>query len=134
MSRYIDSFIKFYEMIYRDIHKNLDNFYRIKCYKINNSNNNCLYNIISAFDNEYNFNNYCCFCFNPKLNDIFIKIECGHEMHYCCFNNFIKYNKTCPFCKCELSLNDTETYNTKEDNGNSDIFINNYKIYELYYK
>jgi hypothetical protein len=142
MIRYIDSIIKFYEIIYRDIHKKIDNFNRIKYYNNsnndsnNNSNSNYLHNIISAFDSEYNFNNYCCFCLNPKLNDVFIKLNCEHEMHYYCFNNFIKSNNVCPFCKSELNSNEKNKVNFKEE----DISITfdydnktNYKIYELYY-
>lgn len=136
MSRFIDSFLKLYNIYYTNLHKNLNYFYRIKI----KQNQNILtkyFDEFSASDNQYIYDNYCCCCLNPNLNDIFIKMECGHQMHFYCYKKFIKYKyNLCPFCKHELLTNDT-SINISNDECNEDIKKNvnfKYEINELYYK
>jgi hypothetical protein len=135
MSRFIDTLFKLYDIYYRDLYNNIENYYRIKLTNYTETNNNTqyLHNVISAFNNDYTFDNYCCCCLNPKQNDVFIKINCGHEMHYYCYSLFIKnkYN-LCPFCKTKITNKDN-----KDDKDDIKTFDNNnfkYEINELYYK
>ena len=136
MSRFIDSFLKLYNIYYKNLYNNLNYFYRIKI----KQNQNILtkyFDEFSATDNQYIYDNYCCCCLNPNLNDIFIKMDCGHQMHFYCYKKFIKYKYIlCPFCKHELLTNDT-LINISNDECNEDIKKNvnfKYEINELYYK
>jgi hypothetical protein len=136
MSRFIDSFLKLYDIYYKNLYNNLNYFYSIKI----KQNQNILtkyFDEFSATDNQYIYDNYCCCCLNPNLNDIFIKMECGHQMHFYCYKKFIKYKyNLCPFCKHELLTNDT-SINISNDECNEDIKKNvnfKYEINELYYK
>ena len=134
MNRYIDSLYIAFNIYYKKIHScvymyNLHN----KLYKIEKDNNKYLHEIISAFDNDYSFDNYCCSCLNPKMNDLFIRLNCGHQMHYYCYETFIKLKYTlCPFCKSEHDHVNREykSNNVDTDNKNYDY---SYKINELYY-
>lgn len=128
MSRYVDTFIKLYEIYYNKIYNNIIYEHRIKYKNIYNDNiYKKLNNIISAFDCDHIFDNYCCCCLNYKTNDLFIKLKCGHEMHYYCFNNFIKLkHNQCPFCKKIINENNNENV----ENNNK---IYKYEINELYY-
>jgi hypothetical protein len=141
MSRFIDSFLKLYNIYYKNLYNNLNYLHRIKI--------NCYHSItkhfydISATDNEYIYDNYCCCCLNPKSNDIFIKMNCGHQMHFYCYKKFIKYKyNLCPFCKDELNK---ETQIDILDNEFKDVYLKEivtnipdvnfkYEINDLYYK
>jgi hypothetical protein len=122
------SFKTLYNKYYNDINNILYSIFKVN--KLKKSDNN-FYNIpntISAFNNEYTFDNFCCFCLNPKLKDIFVKLDCGHEMHYVCYVKFIKSNnEICPFCKKKLNiLYDFNDIGIKDDNyfNNIDYIIN----------
>lgn len=137
MSRFIDSFLKLYNIYYKNLYNNFYDFYRIKITQNQNILTKHFYNI-SASDNKYIYENYCCSCLNPNLNDIFIKMDCGHQMHFFCYKKFIKYKYTfCPFCKSELSKSDTKNDTNDEyckdikDKQNDNF---KYEINELYYK
>ena len=130
MFRYIDSLYKLYNLYYNKLSNNLNEYYRIEYVNYKDENNSkYLYNIISAFNNDYVYDNYCCSCLNPKQNDIFIKMNCGHEMHYSCYNIHIKnkYN-LCPFCK----IDSIDSIDSKETTNKTFDF--KYEINELYYK
>ena len=95
--RMYDSFKNICNKYYNDIILNIKKIHKqTKTYK--RSNNYTNENIISIF-NEYTFDYYCSFCLNPKQKDIFIKLDCGHQMHYNCFKKFILNYNYCPFCK-----------------------------------
>ena len=138
MSRFIDSFLKLYNIYYKNLYNNLNYFYRIKITQIQNIPTKHFYDI-SGSDNDYIYDNYCCYCLNPKSNDIFINMECGHQMHFYCYKKFIKYKYNfCPFCKNKLLSNDVliDIFNNESNdsikNKQNDDF--KYEINELYYK
>jgi len=89
MSRFIDSFLKLYNIYYKNLYNNFNYFYRIKITQNQNIPTKHFYDI-SASDNDYIYDNYCCCCLNPNSNDIFINMECGHQMHFYCYSLFIK--------------------------------------------
>ena len=142
MSRFIDTFIKLYNIYYDNIYNNISYYNRIKYKNVySDKSYKQINNIISAFNDNHIFDNYCCFCLNYKRNDLFIKLNCEHEMHYYCFNNYIKlkYNH-CPFCK--ILINDTNNNINNDTNNNINNDTNNninndklykYEIKELYY-
>uniref|UniRef100_A0A6C0I6M7 RING-type domain-containing protein n=1 Tax=viral metagenome TaxID=1070528 RepID=A0A6C0I6M7_9ZZZZ len=119
IKRYIDSFMHYYYT-----HDYIKYFYFNKYYQYYCKINNKL-DDISAFDNEYRYNYFCCSCLNPKYNDLFIKLNCGHQMHCKCYIKYIKLKYTlCPFCK-----NTTTNYHSSKDT----FIYNSYQINELYY-
>lgn len=130
MNRYIDSINKILNIYCNKLNTYIFNYKLYNnIYKYNN--NNHLQNIISAFDNDYIFDNYCCSCLNPRMNNLFVKLNCGHEMHYCCFEKYIKSKYTlCPFCKNEFNIIN-KSYISKDTNIN--YLDNSFKINELYY-
>ena len=133
MSRFIDSFLKLYNIYYKNLYNNFYDFYRIKI----TQNQTILikyFHDISASDNDYIYDNYCCCCLNPKSNDIFINMECGHQMHFYCYKKFIKYKYNfCPFCKNDISIDilNNESNDSIKNKQNDDF---KYEINELYYK
>ena len=138
MSRFIDSFLKLYDIYYKNLYNNLNYFYRIKITQNQNIPTKHFYDI-SASDNDYIYDNYCCCCLNPNLNDIFINMKCGHRMHFYCYKKFITYKYNfCPFCKLELSTNnnliDVLNNDSDRDIKNKQNVNFKYEINELYYK
>ena len=123
--RFISSFKNICDIYYNQVQYNLEYLLRKKYIKPSN-NYNDIKNIISAFDSKYEYDKYCCYCLNPHLNDIFVKLKCGHDMHYLCLENFILRNQVCPFCK----------ENVQDENEINDINNLNFKynIEEMYYK
>lgn len=125
--RFVYSFKNIYNIYYNTFNSKIEDILRKKVTKISKPNEyNDIKNVISAFDNENEYDRYCCYCLNPKLNDIFVKLKCDHDMHYLCFEKFILQNNVCPFCKEKI----------KNENVSDDINNLNFKynIEEMYYK
>ena len=130
-NRFYDSFKTTCIIYYKNIISNIEKIYEVrKTYKRTTDKN-----IFSEiFNDQYSFEYYCSFCLNPKKKDIFIKLECGHQMHYICFQKFIsKYNE-CPFCKDKISVEDKTVLINEDSEVLHCIFSNDLNINELYYK
>lgn len=133
MNRLYDSFIRTYTKYYNDFYNSVEYTLRNKYYKNKNEYND-IKNVILNFENEYHFDNFCCYCLNPKLNDVFIKLGCSHEMHYYCFKKFIKLNNNfCPFCKEDIKGENIKE-EIKGENINKDKYYFKYEIKEMFYK
>jgi len=130
---FYNSFKTTYVIYYKNIISNIEKMYEVrKTYKITSDNNNIFSEI---FNDHYSFDCYCSFCLNPKKKDIFIKLECGHQMHYICFQKFILNYNECPFCKENISVENKSVLIKEEDSEVlHSIFNNDLNINELYYK
>ena len=132
-----DSFKNICNKYYNDIILNIKKIHKqTKTYK--RSNNYTNENIISIF-NEYTFDYYCSFCLNPKQKDIFIKLDCGHQMHYNCFKKFILNYNYCPFCKENILIKNNIILSNKNPKKVIDKEVTSYlfkdlNINDIYYK
>jgi hypothetical protein len=126
--RFYDSFKSSCNIYYKNILSSIENIYENKkTYKRTTNNNDTISEI---FNDNYSFDNYCSFCLNPKNKDIFIKLECGHQMHYFCFKKFILNYNECPFCRENISIEKS----VNEDSEVLHYTFNDLNINELYYK
>jgi hypothetical protein len=135
--RMYDSFKNICNKYYNDIILNIKKIHKqTKTYK--RSNNYTNENIISIFNEQYTFDYYCSFCLNPKQKDIFIKLDCGHQMHYNCFKNFILNYNYCPFCKENILIKNNvillNENSKKVDKEVTSSLFKDLNINDMYYK
>ena len=130
-NRFYDSFKTTCNIYYKNIISNIEKIYENRnTYKRTTDNN-----IFSEIFNEcYSFDYYCSFCLNPKKKDIFIKLDCGHQMHYFCFKNFILNYNECPFCKKNILIENESVLINENSEVLHSVFNNDLNINELYYK
>ncbi len=128
--RFYDSFKSTCNIYYKNILLGIENIYETrKTYKRTTDNN-----IFSKIFNDHYSFYYCSFCLNPKKKDIFIKLDCGHQMHYFCFKKFILKYSECPFCKENISIENKTVVINEDSEVLHSSFNNDLNINELYYK
>lgn len=143
-TRYIIPLKKLCKKYYDIIELNITNYFRNKIY-ISTDHENKNINHIFNINENYTFDNYCSHCLNPQKNDIFIELDCGHQMHYYCFKEFIVSNyEHCPFCKENINIKNIKdkmiiVEDLNDENKNNINTINlkkldEYNINEIYYK
>ena len=134
--RFIYSFKKLCKNYYDDIENNIHSLFFRKVYTTEKTNSKRI-NYIFDINDKYLFDNYCSFCLNPKKNDVFIELECGHQLHYYCFKQFLlAKHEHCPFCKEKINTNDVKRFirDENEIKDSQNLFLNINEINELYYE
>lgn len=61
-------------------------------------NTNSVYNINLSITEKIDINKECCICFDKNTNP-WIDLNCKHDFHQICLNEWLKQKRTCPICR-----------------------------------